>query len=76
MKIPRDKTGAAPPGGIHRALGAIAVLFLFLGGAAPAAAQPVHLFQLEDISGTVEVGFRTDLENRSRSASKDSGIRK
>jgi len=72
MKIARDKAGAAPLGGISRAIGAIAVLLLFLGGAAPAAAQPVHLFQLEDISGTVEVGFRSDLENRSRSASKGS----
>jgi len=72
MKIARDKTGAAPPGGIHRALGAIAVLFILLGAAAPAAAQAIRLFQLEDIGGTVEVGFLSDLGNRSRSSSRGS----
>ena len=69
MKIPRDKTGAAPPGGMYRAIEAIAVLFLFLGGAAPVAAQGTRLFQIEDISGTVELGFLTDLEDRTRTSS-------
>ena len=72
MKIPRDKTGAACPGGIHRALGAIAVLCVLLGTAAPAAAQGVGVFQIEDFSGAVELGFLTDLEDRSRSSSSGS----
>jgi hypothetical protein len=74
MKIPRDKTGAARPGGIHRALGAIAVLFLCLGGAVPSAAQDTRLFQIEDISGIVELGFLTNLEDRSRSSSSGSNF--
>jgi hypothetical protein len=72
MKIPRDRTGAAPAGGKRCAIGAIAVLFSFLGGAGPAAAQAIRAFQLEDISGTVEAGFLTDLEDRSRSSSSGS----
>ena len=72
MKIPRDKTGAALPGGIYRRIGAIAVLSILMGGVGPAAAQDIRLFQLEDIGGTLEMGFLTDLEDRSRSSSSGS----
>ncbi len=72
MTIPRDKTGAAPPGGKRCAIGVIAVLFLFLGGVGTAAAQAIRLFQLEDISGSIEASFLADRQDRSRSSSSGS----
>jgi hypothetical protein len=72
MKIPRDTTGTAPPGGIQRVIGAIAVLFLLLGGAAPAAAQAIRLLQFDDIGGAVEAGFFTNLQDRTRTSSSGS----
>jgi hypothetical protein len=72
MKILRDKTGAALRCGTQRVLGAVAVLFLFLGGTAPAAAQGIRLLQINGVRGTVEAGFLTTLEERTRSKSSDS----
>ena len=72
MKIPRDKTGAARPAGARCAIGAIAVLSILLGGVGSASAQAVRPFQLENIGGTVELGFLTDLQDRSRSDSSGS----
>ena len=69
MKIPRDKAGTAPPGGIHRALGAIAVLFVLLVAVSPAAAQPIRVLQIEGIDGFLEAGFFTSLETRDRAKS-------
>jgi hypothetical protein len=62
----------APPGGIRRVAEVIAVLFLLLGGDSPAAAQDIRLFQIENIGGTVELGFLTDLQDRERSRSSNS----
>jgi hypothetical protein len=74
MKISSDKAGAAAFGGVHRTVGIIVVLFALLGGTAPVAAQDVRLFQIEDIGGSVELGFFTSLEDRSRSNSTASNF--
>jgi hypothetical protein len=53
-------------------LAALVVLFSLAGGSGRAAAQEVQPFQLTDIDGLVELGFLTDLEDRSRSIAQNS----
>ncbi len=55
-------------------MGAIAVLFLFSGSAAPAEAQVVTPFRIEHLHGAVELGFFTNLEDRSRKRSSESNF--
>ena len=57
---------------MHCALCVIAVLFVLLEGVEPVAAQDTRLFQIEGIGGTAEMGFLTDLQDRSRSSSRGS----
>jgi hypothetical protein len=62
----------APFGAVFRAIAAIAIAFSLAVGAGRAGAQGIRLFELEDVRGFVELGFLTDLEDRSRSSSEDS----
>ncbi|MFV2070175.1 MAG: hypothetical protein ACC645_24675, partial [Pirellulales bacterium] len=46
--------------------------FLLLDGATPALAQGAGVLQIEDFSGIIELGFLTDLQDRTRSSSSGS----
>lgn len=74
MQNPCDKAGAALPGGVRRTIGAVVVLFVFLGSAMPATAQEVRLFQIEGIDGFFELGFLTNIDDRLRTNSSDSNF--
>jgi hypothetical protein len=68
----RDQTGCAPLGALRREIAVLAVLFSLAGATGRAATQEVRPFRLTDIDGLVELGFLTDLEDRSRSTAQNS----
>jgi hypothetical protein len=74
MKNLRDRTGGAPSETARRALAALAVLLALTSGAGRATAADVRPFQLTDLSGFVELGFLTQLQQRGRSLSQNSAF--
>jgi hypothetical protein len=74
MKNLRDQTGGALSGAARCAIAAFAALFALTSGAGRATADDIRPFRLTDISGSVELGFFTSLQDRSRATSQDSNF--
>jgi hypothetical protein len=70
----RDQTGEAASGSARCAIAVFAVLLALTSGAGRATAADVRLFQLTDVSGFVELGFLTHIQDRSRTSSPSSAL--
>jgi hypothetical protein len=74
MKSRLEETRRAPNGAAGCAIVAIVVLFAAEGIANGGNNSDTDMFHLTDVSGYVELGFFTDLNERSRSSSRNSNL--
>jgi len=74
MKSRLEETRRAPNGAAGCAIAAIVVLFAAEGIANGGNNSDTDMFHLTDVSGYVELGFFTDLNERSRSSSRNSNL--
>jgi len=74
MKSIRDETGRVLRGAVCRTLAALVVTFAVAGVARGGNDYDTELFHLRDVDGYVELGFFTDINDRSRESSRGSNL--